>query len=265
MIERPKITQEIIIEAAKKTAENASNLEADEKKRLAADIADCYHSHMDGYELCKKLENKGWMINTMFVEDMDSIDSFISDVHRKVCWEWVKENNIQPPFPIGTIIKEGEITDIYDHLPAYYSVKPIGQDDPKTGKRRSLVKFESAIPVDESVAKTSITTTDHLTRSCPGKCQFKKWEPSSVYCSGCNDKEKFVFYYIFGPTDKPMTDKERNWCMNQIVEKGEGYYNKEPLKHLTDHDLAIALIDAWRMYNSNHESYGKQHLTAINI
>ncbi len=143
---RPTITKDIIRQAAQKTAAETCNLELEEQEQLATYLADIYREGMNGYELAKSLESYyHWEdIDTMFVDDIGAMSFYVRTIHQDICHTWVKEHNIQPPLPIGTRIKEGEITAVSDHMPAYYEVREPDQDDSK-GISRRLIRFEDAV------------------------------------------------------------------------------------------------------------------------
>jgi hypothetical protein len=136
-MERPKVTPEIVAEAARQLA--ADNGWRDEQ---AADIAKYYKQWTDGYALAKELDSWcGWDIDVSTVEALDCMGPLVRELHRKVCLKWAKENDIQPPLPIGTMTTKGEITGIYEHDAAYYKVREPGAIN---DSRRLLVKFEDA-------------------------------------------------------------------------------------------------------------------------
>lgn len=136
-MERPKVTPEIVAEAARQLA--ADHGWSDEQ---AADIAEYHEQWRNGYDLAKELESWcGWDIDVGTVEALDCMGTLVSELHRKACLQWAKENDIQPPLPIGTMTTKGEITGIYEHAAAYYKVREPGETN---DSRRLLVKFEDA-------------------------------------------------------------------------------------------------------------------------
>lgn len=134
---RPKATREIILQAAIKAAGDLGVSAEDAK-----DIADAYsRSGPDGFAIAKELECMGWDLSA---SDIEVLDEMYCDVSRAVAElekAWAEENNIQPPLEIGTEIKEGVITGIYEHQPAYYRVKEHGCTN---DSRYLLIKFENA-------------------------------------------------------------------------------------------------------------------------
>lgn len=136
-MERPKVTKDMIVEAANKLAAY-NGWDADQ----AADIARVYHIHMDGYELAKGLEEScSWRISVMDVDALDGMDTEVRELHRAACKVWSQEHNIQPPLPIGTMTTKGEITGIYEHDAACYLIREIGET---SDSRKLIVRFEDA-------------------------------------------------------------------------------------------------------------------------
>ena len=134
-MERPKVTKEMVIEAAQKIAET---LDGD-----AETIAEHYRHPMDGYELARELDRSaGWDLTMPDVEELDCLSGIVSDLHSKAEKKWAEENDIQPPLPIGSTITQGVIDGIYQHAPARYLVKETG--DTQEG-RFLIVKFEDAV------------------------------------------------------------------------------------------------------------------------
>lgn len=134
-MERPKVTKEMVIEAAQKIAEH---LDGD-----AETIAEHYRHPMDGYELARELDRyAGWDLTMPDVEELDCLSGIVSDLHSKAEKKWVEETGIQPPLPVGTRIKQGVIDSVCDHSAARYRVKENGCT--QTG-RFLLIKFEDAV------------------------------------------------------------------------------------------------------------------------
>lgn len=134
-MERPKITEEMILEAAKQIAER---LDGD-----AETIAENYEHPMDGYQLAKELDrNEYWDLTMSDVEELDGMSTIVERLHNEAEKKWFAENDIQPPLPVGTAIKQGVIDGVYEHAAARYKVKETGCT--QTG-RFLLVKFEDAV------------------------------------------------------------------------------------------------------------------------
>jgi len=126
-VKRPLVDDEIIKIAASKTAENTSNIEPCDVEMLAKDIAEKYSRTMNGYDLAKELDDAGWEVDPIFVDDMDMMDSYVREAHQKKCYEWVKNENIKPTLMEGTHVRtnghrvlQGVISGICQHCPAAY-------------------------------------------------------------------------------------------------------------------------------------------------
>ena len=135
---RPKVTKELIAATAAALCER-EGWDADQ----AADLARvCRHTSQDGYELAKELDSLcGWMPTAQDVETLDSFASELREAHRKACIAWARDNNVQPPLPVGAMTTQGEITGIYAHDGACYEIRKPGDTDPT---RRYIVRFEDA-------------------------------------------------------------------------------------------------------------------------
>ena len=144
-MERPKIDKQIIEKAAKLTASQASNIDPNDVDDLAKDISRAYIPHMDGYRLAKMMDDFGWDVDSMFVEDMDVMWNNVRIIHDEAQRVWAKDKNIQPPYPIGTKTTRGEIVGIYEHGAAQYLIVPTNHDDIKNGYRRLIVNFEDVV------------------------------------------------------------------------------------------------------------------------
>lgn len=59
----------------------------------------------DGYDVCRNLDNDGWDCDAQMVEIMDNAGFYKSRYHDGLVAEWVKDNNIAPPFPLGTKVR----------------------------------------------------------------------------------------------------------------------------------------------------------------
>jgi hypothetical protein len=134
MSERPQITKELILEAARQVA---ASVDGD-----AETIAMHYRHPMDGYQLARELERFACWDPTMEdVWELDAMNSIVSDLHRKAETEWAQANNIQPPLAVGTRIAQGVIEGICDHMAARYLVK---EDGCTQAGRFLLIRFEDA-------------------------------------------------------------------------------------------------------------------------
>ena len=135
IINRPTISKETILEAAK---EIAIDVQGD-----AEDIAKCYYEHIDGYELAKRLENDcSWDIQVDMIDSLDCMHCVVEGKHNEVLKKWVVDSDIKPPFEDETEIKQGIIKGICEHRSAYFKVKETGCTNES---RYLLIKFENAV------------------------------------------------------------------------------------------------------------------------
>ena len=139
-MERPKVTRDMITAAAQVFCAR-EGWDADQASDLARV---CRSANMDGYELAKELDGVcGWMPTAQDVETLDNFGHEVRELHREACIIWARDNNIQPPLPVGTITTQGEITGIYAHDAACYEIRRPGDTEPT---RRYIVRFEDAKP-----------------------------------------------------------------------------------------------------------------------
>lgn len=132
---RPKADKAMILAACTVVAEK---LNADAKT-----IAQHYRRHMDGFELAKELDKYAyWDTTRDDMEALDEVDSLVRDAECLAVKVWAEEYKPEPPLPIGTRIKEGVITGIYDYTPATYQIK---EDGCTNDSRSRLIKFEDVV------------------------------------------------------------------------------------------------------------------------
>lgn len=147
---RPVVTDEMKLAAAMPIAKQMLSSKSDDVQPEAETIAKHGHLWGDGYELGKALESDGWDIRRDDIDTLDMYSCELLSLLEKAENDWEEGNDIQPPYPIGTVIKEGTITGIYQHGAAKYLVKKHGQihDNP-----RLVIKFEDAVPLETAERK----------------------------------------------------------------------------------------------------------------
>lgn len=132
---RPRADKAMILAACTVVAEKISG--------DAETIAQHYRRHMDGFELAKELDKyASWDTTRDDMEALDEIDYLVDRAEELAVKAWVEEFNPQPPLPIGTRVKQGVITRIYEHSPATYCIK---EDGCTNDTRSLLIKFEDAV------------------------------------------------------------------------------------------------------------------------
>lgn len=137
-MDRPKVTRELIAATATVFCDR-EGWDAHQESDLAGV---CRNANMDGYELAKALDSeRGWMPTAQDVETLDNFGGEVREAHRQACIAWARDNNVQPPLPIGTMTTRGEITGVSEHYGATYLIR--GHGCTQEG-RRLLVRFEDA-------------------------------------------------------------------------------------------------------------------------
>lgn len=141
MQKRPPITEEMIRQV---TDEIARQYEIGDPDVLPRH----YRNHMDGIELAFELSKfEGWdyghETDRDFIDELDTISTRVDRIHREAVKQWFEENDIQPPYPVGTQITQGVIDGIDEYGIARYKVKR-----PEDEGKQSwlLVNFEDAVP-----------------------------------------------------------------------------------------------------------------------
>lgn len=132
---RPRADKAMILAACTVVAEKISG--------DAETIAQHYRRHMDGFELAKKLDKyASWDTTRDDMEALDEIDYLVDRAEELAVKAWAEEFKPEPPLPIGTRVKQGVITRIYEHSPATYCIK---EDGCTNDTRSLLIKFEDAV------------------------------------------------------------------------------------------------------------------------
>ncbi|MFH0225126.1 hypothetical protein ACGRPS_11250 [Vibrio furnissii] len=151
---RPELTDEMKKDGALKAVKSGhlARVDEDEAEEFAVDIAEHYHHGIDAYDLAKDMDTYGsWDVDSMFVDDMEQVDSYIQDVLSNAIKQWANTYQPVPPFEVGTELQVysfstnihgGVIDGICEHTPATYLVKMHGRAEDDTSRR--LVKFEDA-------------------------------------------------------------------------------------------------------------------------
>ncbi|MEB5557010.1 hypothetical protein GOP97_14675 [Vibrio cholerae] len=151
---RPSLTDEMKKEGALKAVKSGhlSRVEEDDAEQFSIDIAKHYHSGIDAYDLAKDMDNYGgWEVDSMFVDDMEQVDSYIRDVLSNAINDWARAYEPVPPFELGTELQVysfstnihgGVIDGICEHTPATYLIKMHDRAEGDTSRR--LVSFEDA-------------------------------------------------------------------------------------------------------------------------
>ncbi len=136
-MKRPTVTREMILSAV-------THLKNVDEEVMDA-IADGYHHPMDGHQIAVMLSNAS--LDDYTLQDcleFDIISGRIDRLLQQAEKAWAKDNDIQPPYPNGTRIKQGVIHGITEYATATYRVK---EDGCTQKDRYLLIKFENAVAV----------------------------------------------------------------------------------------------------------------------
>jgi len=138
---RPTVTDKMIEEAAKTVAAKVDI--------RSEDIIRVYRHSMDGFELAIELKDNYVDVDRSDMYELDEMERLVSDALTKAEKEWFTANNIQPPYPIGTRVKEGVIEHIDTYRVAHYLVRK--WETPPEEKSWLVIKFEKAVPAPEEI------------------------------------------------------------------------------------------------------------------
>lgn len=138
-MKRPKVTKEIVSSAAVDFCARNGWTE-----QQAEDLAEAYFDTLypDGYKLARALDDDYyWDMDAQTVDTLDGFYSVVCETHKQVCIAWARDNNIQPPLPIGAMTTKGLIAGLYEHDVACYRIK---ERDDANDTRFLIVRFEDA-------------------------------------------------------------------------------------------------------------------------
>ncbi|HAS6095351.1 TPA: hypothetical protein I7145_11955 [Vibrio vulnificus] len=151
---RPELTDEMKKAGALKAVQSGrlARVDEDEAEEFAVDIAKHYYHGIDAYDLAKNMDTYGnWDVDSMFVDDMERVGSYIQEIHRDAIKSWDETYQPAPPFELGvelhvhslpTNVHGGVIDGVCQYIPATYLVKMNERAEGDTSRR--LVKFEEA-------------------------------------------------------------------------------------------------------------------------
>lgn len=144
-MKRPELTKEIILIGINSLMlEYSSEFEDQNDEDYQDDLAKEYRSYDDGYELMKKLEdNCDWDASLDLANALDELSIYVDRAYKNHLEQWVKDNNIQPPYPIGHKFtnkgRPAQITEISKYDPYRYLVQYLDDGDCKLGGNSSRV------------------------------------------------------------------------------------------------------------------------------
>ena len=143
---RPKLSKQAILIAANQTAANVINTTSHntlDLNQLSETIVRHWRWGMDAYQLAKKLE-----AYSRYRPDMEMLCALqvmnrnVDALYQDQLEKWLNTQDISPPFPNGTEIKEGIIDRVDLQGIARYLIK---QHDCKEPHTYLLKNFEDAV------------------------------------------------------------------------------------------------------------------------
>lgn len=143
---RPKLSKQSILIAANQTAAkviNTTNHNNLDLNQLAETIVRHWRWGMDAYQLAKKLEAYSrYRPDMEMLYALEVMNRNVDTLYQDQLKEWLSAQDINPPFPNGTEIKEGIIDRVDQQGVARYMIR---QHDCKAPGTYLLKNFEDAI------------------------------------------------------------------------------------------------------------------------
>ncbi len=149
---RPKTaTKEMRRAAAERIIDRlgrSGHLTEAERAPSVDDLAAVGERHMDGYQIAKRLDERGWDCDLQMADELDGFVHELDAELRKAERAWFERVRPAPPFPDGTRVafgrgETGVIDRVSAHDPAKYAIKVDGDAEAHTAaRRRRIVNFE---------------------------------------------------------------------------------------------------------------------------
>lgn len=140
---RPPVSKQAISIAARQTAANIINTTSHcnlDLNTLSETIIRHWRFGMDAYQLAKTLESYSrYRPDMEMLYALEMMNRNVDALYKEQLTSWFNSQNITPPFPIGTEVKEGIIDSVDRYGIARYRVK---QHDCKEPDLYLLKNFE---------------------------------------------------------------------------------------------------------------------------
>lgn len=128
-----------------------------EQPHIEEQLMKVMSANRDGYEMARDLENNyGWAEDRALMDLMDEGESFLSDSHKEILYQWIKCYGIAPERKVGDTVSTnhwhrkgqvGIITKIDEDKATYYVRFP---DQPSTSAQ--ILSYEEVIDAPEVVS-----------------------------------------------------------------------------------------------------------------
>lgn len=166
-MKRPTRNEEYVIKAAAEELAsdlmewgNAKESEQFDYRDLAAQLVKSA-GFMNGYELAREAERKGWEPDARFVEIVDAAGHLRYSAHNKAVKEWVKGWKITVPFQLGQMVTikhedrrvVGKIITIYaETATCTVCCAELGHVESGEGTHGLIINSEDIQPAQEAVS-----------------------------------------------------------------------------------------------------------------
>ncbi len=151
---RPTISRQAVLIAARQTAASVINTTSHcnlDLNHLSETIVRHWRNGMDAYELAKKLEAYSrYRPDMEMLNALEKMNRNVDILYRDQLENWINTQDIKPPFPIGTEIKEGIIKRVDPYGIARYMIRVRDCKEPSS---YLLKNFEDAVWVSAPEAK----------------------------------------------------------------------------------------------------------------
>lgn len=137
VVERPRLTQEWACSLARSWCRLYRLPD-----RVADDLGEVFFRFRvrDAGSIERQLRFRGVMLPDGNTQVLDGFADYVNSGVREVGWAWVWEHGVMPPYPVGTVLRQGLIVGIDDLEPATYRVRPDGlPGDIRLPDRRGLL------------------------------------------------------------------------------------------------------------------------------
>jgi hypothetical protein len=132
------------------------------------------------------------------------------------------------------------------------------ETDPECGEIRVVYSDES-IDYGVGVARLYARVADDLFADIPQQSCMDPHYDFRRPCRCSRIDSILCKYRAINSTLRPMTERERNWCIERIRREGDGRYQIEQLKAMTDHELAVEVENAAYNFRLDQLFSGAEH------
>lgn len=153
-IVRPSYSHDLYLRAAEVFVRDSNiELESSDPEQFAKDLADSFSIGDNGFDIAKAMDDRCHSMTADNVEALDNFFYFVQDELEKDVKAWVRDNDIQPPLPIGCTVrlkdrKQGKIMRVYSAEKATYAVL-MAEDYKKINAGQRILSYEDVELVEQ--------------------------------------------------------------------------------------------------------------------